>query len=116
MPDHVNPKGNEPLKQGKATYFEGGTRLPFLFKHPGHIKPGTLYKNPVISLDIFPTLMAACGAIEGSPHETLYWRAGSQRAIRHGNWKYFIADPAMKRLYDLSEDAGKKKNFYSQRT
>jgi len=132
-PVYTNPKGNDPLKQGKSTYFEGGIRVPFLIKYPGHINPGSVYRNPVISLDIFPTVTTAAGihtrskldgvnllpflksGKTGVPHEVLYWRAGSQHAIRYGNWKYYTADPSMKRLYDLSEDEGEKKNFFSQR-
>ena len=48
---------------------------------------------------------------EALPHEVLYWRAGSQHAIRYGNWNYHTANPSMKRLYDLSEDEGEKKIF-----
>jgi arylsulfatase A-like enzyme len=134
-PTYVDPRGNGPLKQGKATYFEGGIRVPLMMRYPGRISPGSTYKNPVISLDIFPTVTTAAGirhtrskldgvdllpflrgASTGVPHEVLYWRAGSQHAIRYGNWKYYTAAPAMKRLYDLSEDQGEKKNFFAQRS
>jgi arylsulfatase A-like enzyme len=41
----------------------------------------------------------------GSPHESLYWRMGEKRAIRHGDWKLVQElgeeKPA---LYNLAED------------
>ena len=45
------------LRGGKRSDFEGGVRVPFLAKWPGHIKPGTVSDTPVIGTDIFSTVL-----------------------------------------------------------
>ena len=50
------------------------------------------------------------GESKGSPHETLYWSNGPNKAIRHGNWKY-IRSHDSKWLYDLASDVGESKNL-----
>jgi arylsulfatase A-like enzyme len=88
----------------------------------------------VIQLDILPTVLAATGVEvkpewkldgvnllpyltgkeKGNPHETLYWRFGSQMAIRKGDWKLVKYDLAVEdstgisaaKLYDLKTDIG----------
>ena len=45
------------LRGGKRSDFEGGVRVPFIVKWPGHIKPGTVSDTPVIGTDIFSTVL-----------------------------------------------------------
>lgn len=53
--------GTSPFKGEKATTWEGGIRIPFMIRWPGHIKPGTV-SNEIFSLeDCLPTLLAAAG-------------------------------------------------------
>ncbi len=37
--------------------FEGGIRVPLVIRWPGIVKPGTQSQTPVISDDLFPTIM-----------------------------------------------------------
>lgn len=63
-PDYVNvPMGsNYPLKDGKASMYEGGTRVPLAISWPGKIKAGTVNHQAIVSsVDIYPTLMDLCG-------------------------------------------------------
>ncbi|MCZ2342573.1 MAG: sulfatase-like hydrolase/transferase [Bacteroidales bacterium] len=53
---------NGPLREGKGHLYEGGTRVPFLVRYPGHVKPGSTCTTPVCSIDLFPTLLELCGA------------------------------------------------------
>lgn len=94
-----NASRNDPFRGVKGNLFEGGIRVPFLVRWPGVIPAGTTYDEPVISLDILPTALAAAGrpasaaadsdaarldgvdlrpALSGQaatpPHDTLYWR------------------------------------------
>ena len=49
----------EPLRGGKGMYYEGGIRVPFFVKWPGVVRPGTMSHEPVLGMDIFPTLLDA---------------------------------------------------------
>ncbi len=48
---------NAPLKGGKGMLYEGGIRVPYIFRWPGHIKPGTTNDLPINSVDLYPTLL-----------------------------------------------------------
>ncbi len=53
---------NYPLRDGKASIYEGGTRVPLAISWPGHIKPGTVNHDVIVSsVDIYPTLIDLCG-------------------------------------------------------
>jgi len=48
---------NAPLRSGKASNYEGGTRVPLLIRWPGKIEAGGRSNAVVQSVDFFPTLM-----------------------------------------------------------
>ncbi|QIF03593.1 sulfatase [Roseimicrobium sp. ORNL1] len=48
---------NAPLRSGKGSLYEGGTRVPFVVRWPGVVKPGSTSDVPAIHVDIFPTLL-----------------------------------------------------------
>ncbi len=58
---HSSVTNNAPLREGKQFLYEGGIRVPLVVKWPGHIKPGTTCDVPVISHDLFPTMMEMAG-------------------------------------------------------
>lgn len=47
----------DPLRAGKGSYYEGGTRVPLLISWPNKIKPG-ISKQAVINADFYPTFKA----------------------------------------------------------
>jgi len=47
----------DPLRAGKGSYYEGGIRVPLVFRWPGKIPDGSISEEPVINLDFYPTLM-----------------------------------------------------------
>jgi arylsulfatase A-like enzyme len=130
-----NTGRNHPLRGDKGQVLEGGNRVPFLISWPGTLPAGRTYDEPVIALDIAATALAAAGravpremdgvnllpwirdARPGSPHESLFWRLGPQRAVRAGRWKLVDwRDFAAKRqsgwqLYDLTEDPGETRDL-----
>ncbi len=53
---------NAPLKGGKGMLYEGGIRVPYIFRWPGTIAPGTVEDLPINSVDLYPTLLAVAGA------------------------------------------------------
>jgi arylsulfatase A-like enzyme len=119
---------NDPLNGEKGMLAEGGIRVPFVASWPKRIASGTVWKKPVIALDIAPTILAAAGlprdpALDGvdllpllaagedkAPSRDLYWRFWNQAAVRSGDWKFLRAGGDRKMLFDLSRDPGEQKN------
>lgn len=58
----VNGSSNAPLREGKTWLYEGGVRVPYLVQWPARLAAGKVYDQPVSSLDIFATALAAAGA------------------------------------------------------
>ena len=119
---------NDPLNGEKGMLAEGGIRVPFLASWPGRIASGTVWKKPVIALDIAATMNAAAGlppdpvldgvdllpvlaaGEEKAPSRDLYWRFWNQAAVRVGDWKFLRAGRDRKMLFDLARDRGEQKN------
>ena len=55
------PTVNTPLRDGKGTLYEGGTRVPLMWSWPGHIKPGTTTDALVAHIDLYPTILDMIG-------------------------------------------------------
>jgi arylsulfatase A-like enzyme len=53
---------NAPLRSGKGSLYEGGTRVPFIVRWPGKIAAGSACEVPAIHVDVYPTLVALAGA------------------------------------------------------
>ncbi|MBI2685612.1 MAG: sulfatase [Acidobacteria bacterium] len=49
------------LLRGKQWLYDAGTHVPLIVRWPGHIKPGTVRKDPVISLDITAATLDTAG-------------------------------------------------------
>ncbi len=56
--DGTTPTSNAPLRGGKATVFEGGTRVPCVIAWPGVTQAGTRSDAMIQSEDYYPTLLA----------------------------------------------------------
>jgi arylsulfatase A len=57
----VPTTSNLPLRVGKGSCYEGGTRVPLIVYWPGVTKPGSVCDTPVISMDLYPTLLEMAG-------------------------------------------------------
>ncbi len=103
-----------PLREGKLTAYEGGVRVPTLMRWPGTIPAGRECREPVMTIDLLPTIAGLLGAelpprkIDGrdilpllrgeagakSPHEALYFYSGDElHAVRGGDWKLHLPHP-----------------------
>ncbi|WOH38711.1 sulfatase-like hydrolase/transferase [Thalassotalea fonticola] len=118
-----------PLNGFKGDSYEGGIRIPFLVSWPGKV-PVAEYSDPVINLDIVPTIMARMGVTEpyaglnfdgvdlfpfitgeesGRPHEVMHWRRGEDYALRQDDWKLTYNDQSGSQrimLFNLADDPG----------
>jgi arylsulfatase A-like enzyme len=52
---------NAPLRGGKATIYEGGTREPCIVVWPGQVKPGSKSDAVIQSIDFYPTILEMAG-------------------------------------------------------
>ncbi|MBY0528345.1 MAG: arylsulfatase [Gemmataceae bacterium] len=127
-----------PFRGYKGSLYEGGIRVPFIARWPGHIKPGTS-DTPLMFCDILPTLCALTGApiprdIDGlsflptllgkgeqMKHDYLYWEFpsyGGWQAVRLGNWKGVRKNLQKEltplELYNLADDPGEKTDLASR--
>ncbi len=120
---------NAPLREGKQFLYEGGIRVPLIIKWPGHVDSGTTCDVPVISHDLFPTIVELAGsqaseskALDGVsllpllkqsgdlPERKLYWyyphyARHPGAVVRDGNLKLIEHyDPPNVELYNIAED------------
>jgi arylsulfatase A-like enzyme len=131
-PVPFNGSRNDPLRAGKGSLYEGGIRVPFAACWPGHLPAGKTFSQPVISLDILPTALAAAGVqppprlkldgvnllshlagqVKAPPHERLFWRTGGgvTWAVREGRYKLVKVGDAPE-LYDIDADIGETKDL-----
>ncbi len=123
---------NAPYSGWKATFYEGGIRVPFFMRWPAVLPAGTTYASPISHFDIFATAAGAAGAAipsdrqidgvdvvpfitgaaAGEPHQTLFWRSGPYVVARQGDWKLQIEGTSkLVALYDLAADPAEKANL-----
>jgi arylsulfatase len=98
-----------PLREGKGTCWEGGVRTPCLMRWPGRIPAGSVCDQPLMTIDLFPTIARLTGAalpqhkIDGldcwplisgapgatNPHEAyfFYFEFSQLQAVTSGRWK-----------------------------
>ncbi len=130
---------NLPLRGAKGWLYEGGVRVPLIVRWPGAAGGGSVRDEPVISPDLYPTLLEMAGlptrpeqhvdgvsfasAVRGDAFDrgAIYWHFphysnhGMQSpggAIRDGNYKlleYFENDTVQ--LFDLSADPGETRDL-----
>lgn len=126
------PDINRPYRGWKATFFEGGTHVPFFIKWPAGLPRGSKVAAPVSHFDIFSTIAAAAGAAvpsdrvidgvnlitfargtaPGVPHDTLFWRSGHYRTVIAGGWKLQVSErPQKVWLFNLNSDPTEKVNL-----
>ena len=123
---------NKPYRGWKATFFEGGTRVPFFMQLPGEIAPGSQFTAPVSHFDIFATSAALAGVQPpadrvidgvnlipfargeqgGRPHEQMFWRSGAYQVARSGDWKLQVNETQDKVwLFNLQDDPTEQHNL-----
>jgi arylsulfatase A-like enzyme len=123
---------NQPFRGWKATYFEGGIRVPLFLRWPGALPEGKVSAGPAAHFDIFSTIAAAAGATPpsdrtidginllpfargeatGRPHDSLFWRTDDYLTLRLGDWKLQTSARTGKTwLFDLAADPTERVNL-----
>ncbi|HVH25266.1 MAG TPA: sulfatase-like hydrolase/transferase [Vicinamibacterales bacterium] len=128
---------NAPLFHRKDTLWEGGIRVPAIFKWPGRLPTGKISGQTGITMDLTMSILAATGTpvpadarleginllpiLEGrsSPIErTLFWRINvpirQQRAVRKGDWKLLLDGDDLL-LFNLRADIGERNDLATTR-
>lgn len=132
---------NAPLRSGKGSLYEGGIRTPLIVRWPGRVRPGSLCREPVLSTDLYPTLLELTG-LHGDPrhnasldgrslvpllndpaahlqrdalyfHYPHYYATTSPvGALRAGDWKLLeYFEDQHLELYDLGRDLHERENL-----
>lgn len=52
---------NSPLREGKASCYEAGTRIPMVVYWKGKVAAGTRLNTPVVAEDLYPTILEMAG-------------------------------------------------------
>ncbi|QDV30230.1 Arylsulfatase [Planctopirus ephydatiae] len=55
------PTSNSPLRDGKGSLYEGGTRVPLMWAWAGRIAPGSTSEAVVGPIDLYPTVLDLIG-------------------------------------------------------
>lgn len=133
---------NGPLNDGKHSVLDGGFRVPFIVRWPGHVPAGKTSDQLICSTDVMATCAAVLGyelpadaAVDSVDLLPLWTGTSAQSerdyvildasdgtfAIRRGKWKFIEKNPEGKRrgstedqLYDVEMDVGETTNLIAR--
>ncbi|MEM7478263.1 MAG: sulfatase [Planctomycetota bacterium] len=131
---------NSPLRANKGSNFEGGLRVPYVISMPGKIQQGAVCETPIISTDVYPTILSAIGqpaqpyqhldGVDLMPvltgqgeleREALFWhyphynqhpQSFPASVVRAGDWKLIEnLESGEQSLFDLVNDIGEQNDL-----
>jgi arylsulfatase A-like enzyme len=131
-------QNNDPWRDGKQSHYDGGLRVPFMVRWPGHIRPGSRSDYAGLVFDLFPTFLELAGTTPAAeldaislvpvlnggtlaaPRDLYFVRregglaygGKSYEAIIRGEWKLLQNDPfSPLELYNLKADPQETQNL-----
>ena len=137
----MSPTSSGPLRAGKAWIYEGGIRVPLIVKLPGKVKAGLTLAEPVITTDLYPTILELAdlplrpeqhvdgvsleplltGTRGDLEREAIYFHyphyhhintMGPAGAVRMGDYKLVeVFESGKVELYNLREDLGEQNDL-----
>jgi arylsulfatase A-like enzyme len=134
---------NAPLRQGKGSIFEGGTRVPLIVSWPGRVMAGSVSGVQVTGTDHYPTILQLAGlelrseqhvdgysylkALKGESYrrKPMFWykwqarpdSTGDTQALSMIDGRYKIVrwiDEDLVELFDLEQDVAEATNLAPQ--
>ncbi|MCB1103147.1 MAG: sulfatase-like hydrolase/transferase [Opitutaceae bacterium] len=134
MSDHGpnTPRYNAGLRGIKGCLHEGGVRVPFFVRWPGHIPAGSRLTQPAADIDLVPTLLGLAGlapppevTLDGvnlaeswcsggatpGPERLLFGYFENTGTVRTPTHRLLIPADARAELYDLAHDPGETMNL-----
>ncbi len=133
---------NGALRDGKQSMYEGGLRVPTAIAWPGRVAPGSRSDHMALSMDLFPTLLAAAGVpvthyiegqsflpvldggtLDGPPRDLFFSRregglrygGNTIEAVRRGDWKLLQNSPfEPHQLFNLARDPLETRNVIDE--
>lgn len=133
-----HPTSNVPLRAGKGWLYEGGVRTPWFIRVPGVTKAGTVCSTPIVTMDVYPTILEMAGLPLNShqqsdgvslvplfkgqplPSRPLFWHYphyGNQGgapsgSVLDGDWKLIEwYEDGSRELFNLREDPSETTNL-----
>ena len=111
--NHAGSTGG--LREGKGTAWEGGVRVPFIARWPGHIPAGVVSRAPLMTVDLLPTLarlaevrldrnrlidgvdswsiLAGQGRRSSATRARYFYWLNELHAVRRDKWKLHLPHP-----------------------
>ncbi|MGJ8724720.1 MAG: sulfatase [Roseibacillus sp.] len=139
--DNGGTRAQPPLRGSKGTIYEGGVRVPLIYRWPEHFTAGSTIATPVAGADFFPTLLALAEVpvpkktkpLDGASYLSLLTKEGEFKdrpiyqhfphhrtgkffqgasTVRDGDWKLIWRQHQDTfELYNLREDLSEKNNL-----
>lgn len=119
----------------KATYYEGGIRVPAIISFPSKLPKGAVRDQAISCMDWFPTIMELCGVplpevkLDGQSimpiiksadapthHKVMHWHFEQRWAVREGDWKLISApqgEPDF--LGSLADEEPERRNYIKEK-
>ncbi|MBL9113752.1 MAG: sulfatase [Verrucomicrobiaceae bacterium] len=89
------PTNNTPLRDGKGSLYEGGVRVPLMWRWPGKFSAGAVSEQVVAHIDLYPTVLELVGIkrkpehiVDGASYASLL-TTGRGAMTREALFNYF---------------------------
>ncbi|MEI7901138.1 MAG: sulfatase-like hydrolase/transferase [bacterium] len=118
----------------KATYFEGGIRVPAIISYPAKLPKGGVRDQAISCMDWFPTILELCSVplpdikLDGQSivpiirsadapthHKIMHWHFEQRWAVREGDWKLISSqqgEPDF--LGNLADEEPERRNYIKE--
>jgi arylsulfatase len=117
--------GTTRFRGEKMTTYEGGLRVPFIVRWPGHVPAGRILNGIQSHMDVFPTLAAAAGVPDAAAlvlkekNQVLdgvnnldYWEGKSDQSNRNSFLYYYESDIKAVRIGPWKLHFATSENYY----